>query len=231
MGNSRTFAATRQTGTGTGTSSEAGVEDPRIARSRAAIVEAALTHFVNHGYLAANLDQIARDAGVTKRTIYNIYGGKEQLFREILTEALDTAERFSREVVAPLADADDIEVELHATGVRLAAAVLGGRIVPLRRLLISEASRFPELARDYYERAPGRVISAIADALRRFNDRGLVRIDDPDTAAEHFAFLVLGATLDRALFESDQPPDSDTVRSCATAGVETFLRAYPPTLR
>lgn len=205
-----------------------GTGDPRVARSRAAIVDAATRHFLEHGYLAANLDHIARDAGVVKRTIYNNYGGKEQLFREILTGALGTAERFSREVIAPLAEADDVVTALRATALRLAEAVLGGPIVPLRRLLIGEATRFPDVARDYYDRAPGRVMASIAVALHRFAQRGVLCVDDPKIAAEHFAFLVLGASLDRALFQTDQPPDREVVESRAAAGVEAFLRAYPP---
>ena len=175
------------------------------------------------------MDDIALQARVSKRTIYNVFGGKEQLFREILAEALETAERFSAEAAATLADTDDVEAELKATARRLARAVLGGRIVRLRRLLIGEASRFPDLARDYYERAPGRVMATLAEALRRFDQRGLLRIDDPQLASEHFAFLVLGASLDRALFDAiDEPPPADRVEARAVAGVDVFLRAYAP---
>jgi TetR/AcrR family transcriptional regulator, mexJK operon transcriptional repressor len=202
--------------------------DPRIVRSRALIVEAASAQFLAHGYLAANLDEVAHRAGVSKRTIYNIYGDKEQLFREVLGEAVRTAEQFSENVARELgATGDDVEGELRTTGVRLAGAVLGGRIVPLRRLLIGEAARFPELARDYYERAPARVMAALAEALDRFDERGLLDVDDPELAAEHFAFLVIGASLDRALFDPAGLPASDEdVESRAHAGVGAFLRAY-----
>jgi TetR/AcrR family transcriptional regulator, mexJK operon transcriptional repressor len=210
------------------TTHESGL-DPRIARSRAAIVEAATAHFLERGYHVANVDEIAARAGVSKRTVYNVFDGKEQLFREILGEALDTAERFSENVIGALAESDNVAADLRAMGQRLAAAVLGGRIVPLRRLLIGEAARFPDLARDYYARAPGRVMSAIAEALGHFDERGLLRVDDPTMAAEQLAFLVLGASLDRALFEAvDEPLPADQVESRAAAGVEVFLRAYAP---
>lgn len=201
-------------------------EDPRVVRSRAVIAEAASRHFLEHGYLAANIDDIASDAGVSKRTIYNIYGGKEELFRATLAEALDAAEHFSREIVASLPDADDVATELRAAALQLARTALGGRIVPLRRLLIGEATRFPGLAREYYERAPGRVMTALADAFRRFDQRGVLRVDDPAIAAEQFAFLVLGASLDRALFEPHDAPSVELVETRAGSGVATFLRAY-----
>ncbi|QBI19886.1 TetR/AcrR family transcriptional regulator [Egibacter rhizosphaerae] len=199
--------------------------DPRIARSRAVIVEAATAHYLAHGYREANLDDVAREARVSKRTIYNVIGGKEQLFRAVLAEAIDTAERFSVEVAAGIGDTDDVATELGGVASTLAASVLGGRIVSLRRLLIAEATRFPELARDYYERAPGRVMTTLADGLARLAARGLLDIDDAELAAEHLAFLVLGASLDRALFEADAP-SATTVETRARAGVEVFLRAY-----
>ncbi len=202
--------------------------DPRVRRSREAIAEAAIAQFIERGYRDASLDDIARLAGVAKRTIYNIYTDKEALFRAILGEAVDTAERFSVEVAATLGGTDDVETELTAVARELSRAVLGGRIVPLRRLLISEAARFPEFARDYYERAPGRVMTTLALGLNRFDERGLLRIDDAEMAAEQLAFLVLGASLDRALFEVDGPP-TEAVEARAIAGVRVFLRAYAAT--
>src|SRR5690606_10512871 len=85
------------------------VLDPRVERSRAAIVAAAMEHFLRDGYVGANVDEIAAEARVSKRTIYNVFGGKEQLFREILADALATAERFSRDVSSALGTTDDVE--------------------------------------------------------------------------------------------------------------------------
>lgn len=202
-------------------------DDPRVVRSRAAILEAATRLFVQHGYGETSLEDIADAAGVSKRTIHNVYDGKEALFRSALHGVLDTAERFAHEVVAPLHDRDDLTEALRATAVELARTVLGGRVVPLRRLLITEARRFPDLAAEYYARAPRRTIVAIADALRGFRDRGLLDVDDPTLAAEQFAFLVLGASLDRAQFDADGRAGSDEeVERRALAGADLFLRAH-----
>ncbi|WP_020580416.1 TetR/AcrR family transcriptional regulator [Actinopolymorpha alba] len=203
--------------------------DPRIARSRAAILAAASEHFLTNGYLGANVDDIAAEARVSKRTVYNIFGGKEQLFREILAEAFAVAERFSTEIASTLADTDDVAAELRAVAVTLVRTVLSGRVVRLRRLLIGEAERFPELARDYYARAPDRVMDALAEGMEQLGRRGLLAVDDPRLASEHLAFLILGAPLDRALFTaSDEEPQFDETERRALEGVDVFLRAYGP---
>jgi TetR/AcrR family transcriptional repressor of mexJK operon len=164
----------------------------------------------------ANVDLIAADAAVSKRTVYNIYGGKETLFRAVVDESIAIAERFSRELAAGLATEG-----LEGVAVRLVRSVLGARVLPLRRLLIGESRRFPELAREYYDRAPGLVVRTLAGHLR---DLPGLAVDDPERAAEHLAFLVLGAPLDRALFDASTVPDD--LEDRALAGVAAFRRAY-----
>lgn len=202
-------------------------EDPRITRSRALIMAAAAQVFLEQGYPGTSVDDIAAAAGVSKRTVYNVFVDKEQLFRAIIGDAIATAERFSAGLATTTAEATDAAAALTTLARELAASVLGGRVVPLRRLLIGEARRFPEFALEYYERAPGRVMAAVAVALRSFADRGLLRIDDAELAAEHFAFLAIGASLDRALFESGtDAAGADAAIERAERGAAAFLRAY-----
>lgn len=202
-------------------------QDPRVARSKALIVGAATAEFLEKGFAATSLDDVALRAGVSKRTIYNNYEGKEQLFQEVLAMALNRAETFAVEVASALGHSEEIGSELRAAASSLARAVLDDRIVLLRRLLIGEANRFPDMATEYYRRAPGRVLDALAGALRRYTQKGLLAVDDPALAAEHLAYLVLGASLDQALFGVESPSPAEMER-LAEAGVVVFLRAYAP---
>ena len=202
-------------------------EDPRITRSRALIMSAAARVFLERGYPGTSVDDVAVEAGVSKRTVYNVFDDKEQLFRAIIGDAIATAERFSAELVASTAEAPDAAAALTTLAREQAASVFGGRVVPLRRLLIGEARRFPEFALDYYDRAPGLVMRSLAEALRAFDERGQLRIDDPDSAAEHFAFLAIGASLDRALFDArTDAAGVDAAVERAERGAAVFLRAY-----
>jgi TetR/AcrR family transcriptional regulator, mexJK operon transcriptional repressor len=209
------------------TADRAGYEDPRITRSRGLIMSAAARVFLERGYPGTSVDDIAVEAGVSKRTVYNVFDDKEQLFRAIIGDAIATAERFSAELVATTAEAPDAAAALTTLAREQAASVFSGRVVPLRRLLIGEAGRFPEFAVDYYDRAPARVMRSLAAALRVFDERGQLRIDDPEAAAEHFAFLAIGASLDRALFDArTDAAGVDAAVERAERGVAVFLRAY-----
>jgi TetR/AcrR family transcriptional repressor of mexJK operon len=205
--------------------------DPRVERSRAAIIAAAMERFLADGY-GADLDDIAQDAGVSKKTIYNVIGSKERLFRETLPSTLNAAERLSAELRATLIDADDIEGALRLVAVRLSEVVLSEPILNLRRLLIGVADRFPPLVQDYYERAPGLMLARFAEAFAELHRRGSLEVEDPKLAAEHFAYLAIGASLDRALFSVGPDPSAgDEVSARAIRGADAFYRAYGPRRR
>ncbi|TLP71240.1 TetR/AcrR family transcriptional regulator [Nesterenkonia sphaerica] len=206
--------------------------DPRIARSRRAIIDAATTLFLNQGYPATTMDDIAEVAGVSKRTVYNNFPDKEGLFREVVLAVTSFVDEFINEAVRELADAAEVELSLKDLAARLASSVIGDGVVRLRRLIIGEAHRFPDLAADYYRRAPGRVIATLAIEFGELTQQGRLHTPDPELAAEQFAYLTIGAPLDRALFHShDVGTDSDTLVATAIAGVTTFLAAYGPEAR
>lgn len=201
--------------------------DPRVIRTRTAVLAAATTLFLRSGFLGTSMDEIAEAAGLSKRTLYNNYADKEDLFREVVTVGITVAEQFAEHAAAELVDPGDLATALTDLARRLAIEATSPPVVRLRRLLIGEAHRFPDLAAEYYELAPGKVMSTIATALEGLAARGRLRVDDPARAAEQFAFLVLGPALDRALFTGrDTPPDPDTLARAADAGVRTFLAAY-----
>lgn len=125
-----------------------------------------------------------------------------------------------------LQDTDDLEQALGALARRYITAVMQPQVLQLRRLVIAEAGRFPELARTYYERAPQRVLAALATALQQLAARGLLRLDDPLLAANHFAFLIVAIPLDKAMFCGDDSFTAADLVHVADAGVRAFLAAY-----
>lgn len=204
--------------------------DPRITRSRAAIMTTATELFITRGYAGTNLDDLAAAARVSKKTVYNVVGDKERLFREVVLQALDRAEEYSLRTAAELDAITEVEPGLRDASVRLARIVLGGSVIRLRRLLISEVQRFPEFAQEYYGRGPGLVMDTLAGCLRRLGEKGLLSVPDPEMAAEHLAFLIMGAGIDRALFRPHgaEIPATAEIDARVHAGVDAFLAAYRP---
>lgn len=208
-------------------------DDPRVVRSRAAVVDAARTLFLHQGYAGTTMKEIAALAGLTKRTLYNNYASKEALFTQIVTEVIAYAEEFTRglreELTVGITGAN-LRATLDDLGRRLALGIVRPEVVALRRLLIGEAREFPALAAEYFDRAPGRVLETLASGFEHLGQVGLLRVMDPRRAAAQFAYLVAGEPLDRAVLVGTIPPREHVI-ACAREGVQTFLARYAATPR
>jgi TetR/AcrR family transcriptional repressor of mexJK operon len=201
--------------------------EPRSARKRRAILEAATTLFLRNGYRGTSMDEIAALAGVSKQTVYKGFAGKESLFSEIVTSAVDEAADRVQAEVLKLQDSGDVEADLRVMARQLLGMVMQPRILQLRRLVIGEAGRFPELGRTFYEQGPGRTIAVLAAVFERLAARGVLQLDDPPLAAAHFNWLVMSIPLNQAmLLGEDEPPASAELTRYADAGVRAFLAAY-----
>jgi len=202
-------------------------EGSRSTRKRRAIIEAATTAFLRNGYRGTSMDEIAALAGVSKQTVYKQFVDKERLFSEVVVATVNEASDPVHDEVRDLQDSGDLDADLRDLARRQLALVMQPRMMQLRRLVIAEAGRFPELGRTFHEQGPGRTISALADAFERLAARGLLQLDDPLLAATQFNWLIMSAPLNNAmLLGDDGPPDPADLDRLADDGVRTFLAAY-----
>jgi len=202
-------------------------EEPRSTRKRRAIVQAATIVFLRNGYLGASMDEIAALAAVSKQTVYKHFADKERLFREIVISTVDEASDPTYREVLNLRDSGDVEADLRDVARRVLDRVMQPRLLQLRRLVIGEASRFPELGRTFYERGPGRTVAGLAAAFARLAERGVLQLEDPLLAAAHFNWLIMSIPLNQAMLRGDdEPPAPAALDRYVDSGVRVFLAAY-----
>ncbi|MBB5790142.1 TetR/AcrR family transcriptional regulator [Jiangella mangrovi] len=194
-----------------------------------AIVRAAREVFLSNGYLGTNMDLIASRSGVSKQTVYTHFGNKEALFLEIVGSMTGDAGDLVHHDRPELGADEDLEAFLVAFAQRQLLVVMTPDLLQLRRLVIGEVGRFPELARVLYERGPQRAMDEIRAMFERLRDAGRLAVDDPAAAAEWFNWLVMAAPLNRAMMLGDDavPPEDDLRRHVEEA-VRIFLAAFPP---
>ena len=198
----------------------------RSAQKRRAILDAATEVFLRKGYLATNMDEIAALAAVSKQTVYKNFPGKETLFVEIVSNVTNRASDRVHEM-PDLAEGEDVAEYLRRYAYRQLTVVLTPRVMQLRRLVIGEVGRFPELARALFDGRPRRAMAAMAVLFERLADRGLLAIDDPAVAASQFNWLIMGEPLNRAMLLGDDAiPKPAELRRHAAAGVRVFLASY-----
>ncbi len=199
----------------------------RSARKRRAIIEAATTVFLSNGYLGTTMDEVAALARVSKQTVYKNFADKERLFSEIVTAKVDEIADSNTDEVLKLRDTGDLERDLRRFARGQLRAVMDPRLLKLRRLVIGESGRFPQLGRLFYERGPGRTIDALASTFERLASRGELELPDPTLAAAHFNWLVMSIPLNQAtLLGEDEPATPTELNRYADAGVRAFLAAH-----
>jgi AcrR family transcriptional regulator len=181
-----------------------GARAQKSAARREAILAAALDEFSLQGFAAARLDDVARRAGVAKGTIYLHFRDKEALFQELIRSVLSPfvgtlEDALKRDV--PVRVIIGEVVELFVT------QVYRTRRKDVIRLILSEGSRFPNLAEFYYREVLSRIMAAVRDLMRRAVARGEIKGD----AAIRFPQLVgapaVVAILWSSLFEKFEPLD------------------------
>ncbi|MCT7374949.1 TetR/AcrR family transcriptional regulator [Chelativorans salis] len=201
--------------------------EKRLRKTRNTILSAATELFLKHGFLGTNMDEIAKRANVSKQTVYAHFGTKETLFLEIIEGMTGSAADALRQRVSDPVDDRPIEAFLMDFAEQQLAIVMTPRLLQLRRLVIAEAERFPELGKALYARGPQRSIDRLAEAFAHYNRNGWIKADDPQAAASFFNWLVMGEPVNRAMFLGDEAiPPAAALRRHAEESVRIFLAAY-----
>ncbi|MFC9234238.1 TetR/AcrR family transcriptional regulator [Streptomyces decoyicus] len=197
---------------------------------RQAIVLAARKVFGREGYSRAGVDAIAAEAGVSKRTIYNHFGDKEQLFqsvalegaREVTAAIKQIMERHLRKVVDVEQDLIDFTLD------RIAAVTAFPDHFALVRTIEAEAGRIPPpILKAWVEEGPQSGHHRLAPYLRRIGEQGLLEIDDADRAASHLTLLTI-TDVNQQTFYGLLPLPQPELTEIATSGVRAFMRLYGP---
>jgi TetR/AcrR family transcriptional repressor of mexJK operon len=191
---------------------------------RKAIIAAAREAFLRDGY-GVSMDAVATAASVSKQTIYNHFGSKEELFKAVVDEV-------AAQLLAPLADPQttsaaprDALTDFGLTYLRL---LLAPSSLALHRIIIAEAPRFPNLTRAIFSSGPDRAITSLAAHLAEADRRGLLRVPDPERSAEQFFGMVNGFSQLRALMLVRSDVDEGCLRQTVDYAVATFIRAHRP---
>ena len=198
----------------------------RKADRPAEILTAALACFKERGFTATRLEDVAARAGVTKGTIYLYYPSKEDLFKAVVRgELVPNIERLETALDEPTPAATLLERLFTVWAQHIVPSPVS--IIP--KLVIAEASNFPELARFYLETAVHRALRLVASILQRGITRGEFRPVDVD----HVVYCVLGPLLLTVLWQHSLGPHDDRpldARAVCSAHLDLLLHGLqmPP---
>ncbi|TPN84157.1 TetR/AcrR family transcriptional regulator [Mesorhizobium sp. CU2] len=191
---------------------------------RAQIIEGARRVFIDKGFEAASMNDITREAGVSKGTIYVYFENKEELFEALIEEERGTIFKNLYEVLDHF---DDLRKTLVKFGMALSVKITSARVIQAQRTVVGAADRIPELGARFYERGPKRGHDRMMVFLNEAVSRGLLTIDDVDLAAYQFTELCLAGLFRQCIFSyRTKAPSQSEIEKVVRSGVDVFLKAY-----
>lgn len=201
--------------------------ETRMRRSRQKILSAAEDVFLAAGFLGASMDQVAERAGMSKQTLYAHFKSKQALFIDVVVSMTGAAaQTLQQEADAPLDDRPVQDFLLDAAIEQL-DVVLTPRLMQLRRMVIGEVERFPELGKALFENGPAKAINRLALACAHYTAIGQLHTQNPTQAASFFNWIVMGGPTSEAMLLGDAGiPDPDARHRHAAESVRIFLCAY-----
>ncbi|WP_137131461.1 TetR/AcrR family transcriptional regulator [Rhizobium sp. FY34] len=198
-------------------------EDPA---KRDQILEGAKRVFMTVGFDAASMNDITREAGVSKGTIYVYFENKDDLFAALMErERL----RLGQSMQNILADIQSAEEGLRRYGIDFALQVTKQETIFAMRTMVAVATRMPKLSGRFFHDDTLNVRNVLERFLERQMASGNLRIDDVKLAARQYIDLTTGSFLKMRLFgDMPTPPPRAEIESVVESGLKVFLAAYGP---
>lgn len=195
----------------------------RRGRKYEQVVEGARSVFLRDGFDGANVDDIARAAGVSKATLYSYFPDKQRLFLEVAAREIRRHADAAIEAIDQNAPVPDVLRQAGHHMLEVMASDFGQRIF---RTFVAESERFPELARGFYDNGPALARARLTDFFQEAMERGELIIDDVALAADQFHMLCKVDILDRLIFCNETDIDEAARTRVIEGAVATFMARY-----
>lgn len=189
---------------------------------REKIFEAAESVFLEVGFAAANMDDIARRAGMSKRTVYELFGNKQTLFDELLDLS-----RVGLPTSLDDTDAPDEELVDYLT--KLTQHIMSPKQIAIQRVVFAEHMRDPERSQNLFSEAEKRGRGILSRWVARQVEEGRLAVTDPGQAADMLFGMTVGAIhFRKLLLGRDEALSSDKLRQRIAQAVAIFLKGAGP---
>ena len=189
------------------------------------ILDAAKRLFMEQGFGDVSMDAIARDAGVSKATLYAHFASKQVLLAAIVRAE---CRRHAEALIAPDIAHEDVRTALRYFGRAFLTLLFSPGALAMYRIIFAESQRFPELGRIFYESGPRLTLTNATAYLRQATERGELNASDPSLAAEHLIAMLKGVRDHRCLLGVAEPLTQEEIERRVDSTIDVFLRAYAP---
>lgn len=195
----------------------------RRDQRRQAIMEAAAELFLTKGYAATSLSDVVKRSGGSLQTLYELFGSKAGLFRELVKQHCEQA---TGTLDRPGIDDLPTEQALNTFGQALLRLVMSPDAISAVRLVIAEGGQAPELVEEFFANTQHLGQARMAGYLSSQAARGRLAVVDPMRAANHYCDLVKSHFHYKAVCGIPVQMTEAEMDEHVAEAVRVFLRAY-----
>jgi len=187
------------------------------------VLEGARAVFMADGFEGASVDEIARVAAVSKATLYNYFPDKRLLFMEVANAECLRQSREALDKIDMAAAPREVLCQAGQHFLRFITSTFGQQIF---RICVAESDRFPEIGQSFYNSGPAVMRAEMVAYFVQAEERGALRIDDYELAADQFGELCKADLWPRLMFGVTKGVTDDQINRVVDGAVETFLARY-----
>jgi len=189
---------------------------------RGFILSAATKLFCEQGFSTTSMEQIAKEAGVSKQTVYSHFGSKDELFTASISN-----ECVSYQMVDLVSGRlDDPKHALTIIATNFIKMLTPEKAIAMHRTCVAESLTYPHVSRLFFAAGPQNMITELETVLTQFNDKGLLTLENTRMAAIQFLCLVKGEICMQIEYSVEKTQTESEIKAYLDSSVAMFLRGY-----
>lgn len=191
-------------------------------RKRKQILDAATVLFTEQGYSSTSMDLIARNAQVSKQTVYSHFGNKDELFAASIKQKCDS---YHMTEISIDSTSEPSEI-LFVLAKRFLAMLTSKEALAIHKTCAYESKSYPQLSELFYQEGPERVVNEVAQLMSKFHSNQQLNIPEPKFAALQFLNLAKGECWMRVEFNTKKQISEAEIDNYLKSTIAMFIRGY-----
>ncbi|WP_440874470.1 TetR/AcrR family transcriptional regulator [Thalassotalea sp. PLHSN55] len=189
---------------------------------REQILKAAADLFVEKGYTLASMDLIAKQADVSKQTVYSHFGSKEELFSATIKQKCDSHQMLDLQG----ADFADPYAMLLTIGKRFLGMLTSKEALAVHKICAFEARTYPKISELFYYAGPAQITAELTELMAQFHQKKILNIANPRFAALQFLNIIKGEIWLQVEFNIEQKVSDEEIADYLASSITFFLKGY-----
>ncbi len=189
---------------------------------RQQILDAAICLFTGQGFAATSMDLIAKNADVSKQTVYSHFGSKDDLFSASIVQKCESLHILDLSTH----DLSDPQTILLQLAQRLIDVIASKQACAVHKICAFESGVYPQVSDIFYQAGPLRITNEVTQLMEKLHQQKILTIDNPRFAASQFLNMIKGELWMQIEFNTKERISPEEFDEYLRNSVAFFIRGY-----